>query len=567
MSGRNGIPAWYQEVVRKWQAGIAHVFVLYGNTPDTVDGVRTLEQFLVSSGLCAPRPCVMVYDRARGLRFPLPSHREAFYRALGLSAPSPEEEVLPAEPAAALRLAGQVLARSAEDGGPYAALVVLYAETIVPSGDLQAMGPEDRTVLTLVRAWASDPEFVRVGPPVFLVAEELAAVHPSLRAASSRVELVEVPYPALEERLAYVEALSERHGVVVEDTAELARVTAGLKRVHIEDIFLRASLEGVKVDASLASARKQEIVRGEFQEVLELPDPPFGLDAIGGYEHVKQFFRCRVVEPLKKGDLRRVPMGVLLLGPPGTGKTAFAMAVARESGLNCAVLNVSRLFDRWVGSSEARLERALSCIESLAPCLVILDEIDQAGMGRESQGDSGVSNRLFRRLLEYMSDARRRGRVVFVGITNRPDLLDPALKRPGRFDVKLPVLPPGPEERVEVFRAVCRRYGIPAEVKDFSSFVRETEGWTGAEIEALVLKAWEVAGDSGSAVLKDEHLAEALDLYIPSTCCVEEMTRLALREVSDLSLVPPEYRHLVKERKKKEAQVVLEAPARSVRKL
>lgn len=566
MSGRNGVPAWYQEVVRKWQAGITHVFVLYGNTSDTVDGVRTLEQFLVSSGLCAPRPCVMVYDRARGLRFPLPSHREAFYRALGVSAPSPDEEVLPVEPSAAFRLAGQVLARSVEDGGPYAALIISYAETVIPAGDVQSMGPEDRTVLTLIRTWASDPEFVRIGPPVFLVAEELAAVHPALRSASSRIELVEVPYPTLEERAAYIEALSERFGVGVEDTGELARVTAGLKRVHIEDIFLRASLEGVPVSAALASARKQEIVRGEFQEVLELPDPQSGLDAIGGYEHVKEFFRKRVIGPLKRGDLRWVPMGVLLLGPPGTGKTALALAVAKDSGLNCAILNISKLFDRWVGSSEARLEKALSCIESLAPCLVILDEIDQAGMGRENQGDSGVSNRLFRRLLEYMSDSRRRGRVVFVGITNRPDLLDPALKRPGRFDVKLPVLPPGPGERIEVFHAVCRKYGIPAEMKDFSAFVRETENWTGAEIEALVLKAWEVAGDSGSPVLRDEHLKEALELYLPSTQQVEEMTRLALREVNDLSTLPPEYRHLLRERKK-ESRAEKDTPIRSIRKL
>lgn len=558
--------AWYEQVVRKWQAGIAHVFLLYGNTSDVVDG-HTLQDLLVSSGLCSGRKCVILYDRAKGISFPLPSHREAFYHALGMDVPPEEEEMLPVEPAAALRLITRVLSRSEQVGDavlPYAAAIISYAETVAPAGDVSSMGADDRTVLVILQELARDPRIVSVGPPVFLITENPSDVHPALRSASSRVELVKIPYPSYEERLEYIRKLGSAHGVEVVEPERLASLTAGLKRVHIEDIVLRAALEGRVVDAELVKQRKDEIVKAEFADVLELLDPEHGFEAVGGMEHVKEFFRRNVIEPLKAGNTRRVPMGVLLTGPPGTGKTVLAQAVAKESGLNCAALNMARIYDKWVGSSERALEKALMCLDGLAPVLVIIDEIDQIGLSRSGSGDSGVSNRIFKRLLEYMSDTRRRGKVVFVGITNRPDLLDPALKRPGRFDRKVPVLPPGPEERKEVFRAVCRKYGIRFCV-GMDAFVSATEGWTGAEIEALVLKAAEYMEDSGGEALSDEHLRKALTTYVPTTRDVQQQIKLALAECNDLDVVPPEYRHLIEERHKKEERIL--PTTRTLRKL
>lgn len=539
---------WMDEIVKKWASGVAHVFLLHGNTGDLVDdGASTVQVALVAKNpLCLSAEAVVMYDRSKGISFPRPSCREAFYRAVGLDVPADGDGdlMLPRDPVGAFRLIERVLLQGRDTGSgvqPLAAVVISHVETLVPAADLASMSAEERTVLVTLRRWAQEPEFVSLGPPVFLVAENLLDVHPGLRSASSRVEPVHVPYPDYGERLGYIESTCAAHGVEVEDAPRIAALTAGLNRLHIGDIILRAKSESLRLDAGLAKARKEEIVRAEFSEVLELVEPQYGFEAVGGMDHVKEFFLRNVIRPLRSGNLRRVPLGVLLPGPPGTGKTLIAGAVAKETGLNCALLNISRMFDRWVGSSERLMEKALECIKALAPCLVIVDEIDQMGLGRENSGDSGVSNRLFRRLLEFMSDTSHRGRIVFVGLTNRPDLLDPALKRPGRFDRKVPVLPPGRDERRDIFRVVFEKYGIAC-TADLGRAAAATEGYTGAEIEALVLKALEVAEDSGSAVVEDCHLEHALQAYIPTTRDVQAQVRLALAECNDRDLVPPEYR-------------------------
>jgi SpoVK/Ycf46/Vps4 family AAA+-type ATPase len=264
---------------------------------------------------------------------------------------------------------------------------------------------------------------------------------------------------------------------------------------------------------------------------------------------------------MREGNAARVPMGVLLLGPPGTGKTLLAEAVAKESGINCCSLDVGRLLGSYVGESEKNLERALECVRALAPTIVIVDELDQSGLSRTAGGDSGVSNRIFRRLLEVMSDPANRGRILWLGLSNRPDLLDAALKRPGRFDKKIPILAPEAGEREAIFRVMLAKYGIPCRVEDWSEAVAATEGWTGAEIEALVLKAYEVAQDA--PVTKD-HLRAALERYFPTTQSIEEMTTLAIAECNDADLLPPKYRERLKDRRREEKPQVAVRGRRAV---
>ncbi|MFZ5592445.1 MAG: AAA family ATPase, partial [Bacillota bacterium] len=214
--------------------------------------------------------------------------------------------------------------------------------------------------------------------------------------------------------------------------------------------------------------------------------------------------------------------------------------------------------NKWVGSSEANLEKALQCIEALAPTVVVLDELDQTGLSRDNSGDSGVSNRLLKRLLEFMADGKHRGRVVFLGLTNRPDLIDAALKRPGRFDRAIPILPPGEEERAEIFSVMFRKYAISHDLsaEDLNRAAAETDGYTGAEIEALVLKAADVAEDAGSDLVMAEHIQYALEVFRPTTGDIEMMTQLALKEANDLDLLPPAYRQKVLEKRDRKLQVI-----------
>ena len=155
-----------------------------------------------------------------------------------------------------------------------------------------------------------------------------------------------------------------------------------------------------------------------------------------------------------------------------------------------------------------------------------MDEIDQS-VNRGQGGDSGVSNRILKRLLEFMSDGKHRGRDAFLAATNRPNLMDAALKRPGRFDKKIPFLIPDENERLDIFRVLCKKY-IFSTSEDFpEKMVPMTEGWTGAEIEAAVVKAAELIDDLSLDIT--QALEEAVARLSPSTADIEFMTMLSIQ--------------------------------------
>ena len=568
------MPAWAATLLAKYRAGVAHAFILHFNVADYVEPGRPLLPYLTGR-LLGARAIVACYNRAEGITFPLPSMRARALQLLGLAADTPPPPALnaalsllpggavpaaPAElpqaPGAALPLLERLL-KSTVPGG--VAVILEYAETLAPAGDVATMSEADRTnLITLVR-WGRDPAIAALGSPVLLVTANLADLHPSLRAASARYEALELPLPDAAARAAFIAAYTRTKPEAFTwaiAPAVLANATAGLSLVGVEDIFLRAEQEG-RLTWDLVRERKQDIIAGEFGEVLEILEPRFGFAAIGGLAHVKAFFQRSVIRPLREGRTARCPQGILLLGPPGTGKTAMAEALAREAGVNFVVLNLARIFQGLVGASERNLERALRAISSLAPTIVFIDEIDQS-VSRGASGDSGVSNRVFKRLLEFMSDTGLRGRVLFLASTNRPDLVDAALRRPGRFDKKIPFLVPDREERRSIFAVQAARYGLAAPpVPD--GVLDATENWTGAEIEAAVVKAVELLEDGEADAATA--LPAAVGRLRPGTGEIELQTLLALREVNDLDLLPPRYRAALADRGGLEQRIAALQPA------
>lgn len=334
----------------------------------------------------------------------------------------------------------------------------------------------------------------------------------------------------------------------------LARATPILSLVHLEDIFLRAMHEGRPVDVELVKDRRDAIVRSEFGDVIELMNPKFGFDYISGHEQAKAYFNDYVIRALHDGDVARAPLGVLLMGPPGTGKSAIVEALAHECGFNAVNFNLAKILAGLVGASERNLDKALLAIEALAPCVVFVDEVDQKlGQRGGPQGDSGVGARLFGRVMEFMADDAHRGQIVWIAATNRPDLLDAAFKRPGRFDAKMALLLPVTDaERADLFRVFFKKYGLTLtdDLGSLDEAAEKTAGYTGAEIESIVVKSNQVAGRNGrdAGVVAGEDLLHAVHCIAPSTRDIEFMTRLALVEISDLELVPQAYREQAKDK-------------------
>jgi len=185
----------------------------------------------------------------------------------------------------------------------------------------------------------------------------------------------------------------------------------------------------------------------------------------------------------------RPTKGILLFGPPGTGKTLLAKAVATESEANFIAIRGPELLSKWVGESERGIREVFKKARQAAPCVVFFDEIDAIAPARGSRlGDSGVTERMVNQLLTEMDGIQALRNVVVIGATNRIDILDPALLRPGRFDLIVYVPPPDFAARLQILKIHTRKMPLSKDV-NLEEIARITENYTGADLEALCKEA------------------------------------------------------------------------------
>ncbi|MEK7123291.1 MAG: ATP-binding protein, partial [Patescibacteria group bacterium] len=253
-------------------------------------------------------------------------------------------------------------------------------------------------------------------------------------------------------------------------------------------------------------------------------------------ENVKKYM-LEVRDNILKGLLRRVPMGILASGPPGTGKTFFFECFAYECGFN--FVKIVNPQEMWVGSSEKRMAKILSALDDVSPVIVLEDEADQSEAPRGSPvGDSGVSNHLRQMKFEFCSDPKRRGKVIWIRITNRPDLLDAAYKRKGRTDDHIAFVMPNADACAKIFAAIFKRYQIPTTVSDFSLFGEKTAEkiyCTGADIEWMTLEADKIAGREGKEKVGKKHLMKMIESWKPKARpeIIDQQIILALEEADE----------------------------------
>ncbi|MCF3653070.1 MAG: CDC48 family AAA ATPase [Aigarchaeota archaeon] len=289
------------------------------------------------------------------------------------------------------------------------------------------------------------------------------------------------------------------HGFTGADLAALCREAAMnalrrfLPKIDLEKETIPAEvLEELKVTREDFMNALKVVQPSALREViLEIPNVRW--EDIGDLEQVKQELREAVEWPLKYPDLFkrlgiRPPKGILLYGPPGTGKTLLAKAVANESEANFISVKGPEILSKWVGESEKAVREIFQRAREAAPCIIFFDELDAIAPRRGLHTDSGVTDRIVNQLLTEMDGIQILKDVVVIGATNRPDILDPALLRPGRFDRIIFVPPPDVEGRYQIFQIHTREMPLADDV-DLRKLAEMTEGYTGADIEALCREA------------------------------------------------------------------------------
>jgi transitional endoplasmic reticulum ATPase len=290
------------------------------------------------------------------------------------------------------------------------------------------------------------------------------------------------------------------HGFVGADLQALAREAAILA---VRRVIPEISMDETKVPVK--TLNKIKVKMQDFQDALRdiqpsamrevlVQAPDVKWEDIGGLTAVKEELTEAVEWPLKygklfaKGDVK-APKGILLYGPPGTGKTLIAKAVANESEANFISIKGPELISKWVGESEKGVREVFRKARAAAPCVIFFDELDAIAPKRKSgESDSQVTERVVSQLLTEMDGLEELKGVVVLGATNRPDIIDEALLRPGRFDKLLRIPPPDKEGRIEILKIHTKKKPLAKDV-DITKLAELTEGYTGAELAAAANSA------------------------------------------------------------------------------
>jgi transitional endoplasmic reticulum ATPase len=275
------------------------------------------------------------------------------------------------------------------------------------------------------------------------------------------------------------------------------------------------------------------IVDKDFKEALRLVQPSAMREVfvenpnirwaqIGGLQNVKQELKEAVEWPLQHPESFktigiRPPRGILLYGPPGTGKTLLAKAVATESESNFIQVKGPELLSKWVGESEKGVRKVFERARQVAPCIVFFDEIDALASKRGYDSGSKVTERVLNQMLAEMDGLDQLEGVVVIGATNRPDMLDSALLRPGRFDRIISLNVPEKESRLEIFKVHTKGMPLAKDV-NLQALAEKTEGLVGADIESICREAGMLAlrDNIKADEVKKKHFDESLKKIKPS---------------------------------------------------
>ncbi|OLS24014.1 MAG: VCP-like ATPase [Candidatus Thorarchaeota archaeon AB_25] len=346
----------------------------------------------------------------------------------------------------------------------------------------------------------------------------------------------------LEEELDLERLSAVTHGFVGADLAALAREAAmqTLRRAlpHIDpetgdipaDILTNLYVTQADFDMALA-----EVSPSALREVM-VEKPNVKWEDVGGLAKVKMQLREAVEAPLNHPEVFeemgiRSPKGVLLFGPPGTGKTLLAKAVATESEANFISVRGPEIFNKYVGESEKAVREIFKKARQTAPCVLFFDEIDAILSSRGMRDDTGVSQRIVNQFLAELDGMQTLQNVLVIGATNRADILDPAVLRPGRFDGVVFVPPPDVDARLEIFKVHSREMPLADDVS-LEKLSDETEGFSGADIEGLIREAAMAAvrDDWKAKPVEMKHFEEALGEVRPSISPDDVKRFLALAE-------------------------------------
>ena len=558
-------PEWAKELGKKYLSRTINQFILHGNVQDLtaverddrVDFMR-LKSFL-SEEFFGARDYVIFYDRSGGIYFRDKASQVDFNRAVAGQdslAGTEYAQKMPKDPVRVFSLLEKYFNSRIEQHKSLA-LIIDYAETILPANEVGNTAAEDRNALVYLFKWAHYQLYLAADFTTILLTENLADLNRNL-VQNPYTSEIRIPLPNQYLRRKYIQQqLEEQNTSKVKSRKQsdqqnltvLAQQTAGLNFINLKGILARSEPETANITHEKLIQQKKELIEAEAYGLLEFVETDYTLDNVAGHVQVKEHLR-EAISALKQGRKDVLPMGYLVCGPVGTGKTFLVTCFSGEVGIPMVKLKNFR--SQWQGVTEGNLEKILALLKAMAPVAVMIDEADAYLGDRSASGDSGVSSRVFSQIATFMSDTSNRGNIIWFLMTARPDLMPVDLKRQGRAEEHLALFPPSTkEERIELFEAMRKKTGLHMTKNTVPDVIEDgTKVFSGADMEAALTRAKFRAASEGKKRVSPKLLKEALEDFLPPAYPDQIMlqTLAAVLECTSKRLLPETYRSMDREK-------------------
>jgi len=542
-------PAWAAEIALAYESTARGQFILSGNVHDRLPvggGLVNLGGF-IEKELLAVFQVIFSFDLGNGLRVTRGADLLEGWSGAKRLEPIIRQPLAAIELVSAfLRYRANLRALGQEKQPMHVACVLRDADDILPATG--GWSYELGGMASLLRDWAGEAPFSELPFISLIIADNLNDLHPSV-ALNPRAARINVPLPDTEALSRALKLLRRDQGSAFDasmgDDGKMAAALTGVAITAVETLTKQRAHQKRPIKNGDLVDIKKELVERESSNLIEFIESKRTLADYEGSPALKEWLR-QDVALWQAGDLKALPKGYLICGPVGTGKTYLVECLAGEAGI--PVVKLKNFRDRWVGSSEGNLEKIIGLVRALGRCMVFIDEADQAlGRRTSDSGDSGLSGRIYSMIAQEMSDPDTRGHVIWILASSRPDMIEVDLKRPGRVDVKIPLLPTTTiEESAKLLRALCKRLGLVVTVEQLTALGKKIPLLlTPGAAEAFAVKAYRMSRTKSLEPI--QAIEDCLTGYQPPVPedVLEFQMAIAVREATDLAFVPESLRKLV----------------------
>lgn len=584
------VPSFWQVIENRYKGKLTHQFLLYHNINDIIwDDIYAYlytKDYLMERMNWLGCDAVLYYSRSEGIIFPNLGMRDAYQNALKLTRieeiepiPEPEEgkepppirrineglrnvgqEKMVRDPHEAMLMLENFFRQGM--GDLKVGLLINNVERLLPNRKMMPIPDQKIIDVETFQRWAVDLQMRLRGHIILLLTENISDVAPELLNGETFSTFpVRIPMPTYQERLTFIRHLlhipekDDEAGKYKLDlpegmlSEEFAGLTHGLNLIDIQNLWITGKSRGTPVSPNMIVQQNRESIRSRSYGRLELIYGEHGLNIVGGLDNVISYM-INIIQSMKNWETKSVPMGVLMVGPSGTGKTILMSALARDMGMHFVKLRDIRGSDPLT-RGDWDLHRALEIIQSLIPVVVFIDDIDKVGHPLGDSYERRLIDQLRGDLVRLMGNSALRGKVLWVGASNRPDMIHPDFRKRGRLDDMIPFVLPNQAEREDILRKLFAKNAIPYDNNiNFASVAGRTSLCTGADLEMMIMRSYQNARREERDAIIEQDLIKSADEFIQA-CDVdmyEYMMLLAIREASLSPLLPKPLEPTLQER-------------------